>query len=132
MFYQQRSGALLQIGEMMKKIIIACALLTIFLTSAFAEEVNSGHYIQSNVCNGNGGAPGCALFVSGVLGGIDAQEMASDSKKFFCNPGTVTIGHAKSIFIKYMAERPDQLQHNAAVLVYFSLMKAFPCPGNFQ
>ena len=132
MFYQRRNGTLLSIGEMMKKIITACALFTIFLTSAFAEDVSSGHYIKSNVCNGVGEAPGCTLFVTGVLGGIDAQEMASDSAKSFCNPGTVTVGHAKSIFIKYMAERPDQLEHSAAVLVYFSLIKAFPCPGSFQ
>ena len=74
----------------------------------------------------------CLAFVMGFTHGMAAQSAGSSTLKIYCQPGNVTYGHSRDIWVKYMQDNPAKRHEVGGVLLILSHMKAFPCPKGNQ
>lgn len=64
----------------------------------------------------------CVAYVAGVIDGLQFTD-----SPLFCAPSGVTYGQDLRVFIKYLKEHPESLQHSTRSLIASSHMNAFPC-----
>jgi len=67
--------------------------------------------------------------MQGFVGGIRVAE-AGTASQVICSPKGMEIGHALRISIKWMSDHKPELHKPVGVLVFNSLVEAFPCSKN--
>jgi hypothetical protein len=110
--------------------ITAAACLTApSLAHAQKTEAFSGNrwYGECNSKAGTGDETRCIGYVIGLDQGLNMQALLTDSKKLFCTPQEVTYGQKIDVFVKYMADHPEQRHEDAAALYVVAMGTAFPC-----
>ena len=76
---------------------------------------------------------GCASYVSGYIdgltNGIEYSEAKTGQKipKLFCLPAEIEAGQTIRILLKYIRDNPAEDHELTAILLIFSLKKAYPC-----
>lgn len=82
-------------------------------------------------CHDPRGSPGflaCVGYIHGLLDGMIAGKVAG---KEYCPPKDgVGVDEARLIIEKFMQDRPEQLNGQAAFGASFAMLKAFPCKSN--
>jgi hypothetical protein len=73
----------------------------------------------------------CLGYFNGFL---DANLLVDlmNGPKIFCPDNGVTVDQLRKIFLKHMADHPEQLHLLASVTVEAALQKAFPCKSGSQ
>ncbi len=107
----------------MKKIII---LLFILLpTCTFAVTGNE----LKELCNSDNPAEilQCGYYIKGAFQSHLLIQKNEDFKPHFCAPENATVGQVVAVVREYMDATPEKLPESAALLVWESAIKAFPC-----
>jgi hypothetical protein len=65
--------------------------------------------------------------MNGAHGQILTHHAKGNSE--LCLPDGVGMDQMAKMFIKNANDNPEILHHPAEVQLYFTLLKAFPCPG---
>ena len=98
-----------------------------------SSQVETGNDFWTNCSGGNDSF--CLGFVNGLGAGLQTGSYAIQHNRgeaphaeLFCAPATVTIGQAKDVFLKWLADHPADRQNPSEYLFYFAMRDAFPCP----
>jgi hypothetical protein len=112
----------------MKKRWLLAPMTSLLLSgAAWPQDVNSANFIVDNVCKAESDLS-CIAWIMGALNGFLTQALISHSPLAYCQPNGVTFGQQREIFLKYLRDNPEHLHENAAGLLYYSQIAAFPCP----
>ncbi len=69
-----------------------------------------------------------ASFSMGYIEGIIKSNMFLNKEKFFCFPNKrIKNTQAIKIIVKFLEDNPKKLHEDETVLIFTSLIKAFPC-----
>jgi hypothetical protein len=102
----------------MRKLVLAAAFLLLFCGQAKAQ------------ITGTEIAPSCAheeaLCTGYVIGAFEAMQTFWNHPSF-CIPKGVSNNQLVSVFKKYLADRPENFEKSAVILVAASFVLAFPC-----
>jgi len=69
----------------------------------------------------------CGYYVKGAFQSHLLIQKTEDFKPHFCAPENATVGQVVAIVREYMDATPEKLPESAALLVWESAIKAFPC-----
>jgi hypothetical protein len=70
---------------------------------------------------------GCIGYIMGVSDRISINSVAYKDRPQVCMPDEATNGQIKDVVVNHLKEAPEHRHMNAAILVFESLAKAFPC-----
>jgi hypothetical protein len=109
----------------MKRLLTAAAI-TLAVLPAKAEDTSSGNFLlkacQSAVDNGTDWYSGYCL---GLVDGLSAETVALG---IACIPEQVTKGQIERVVLKYLQDRPQDLNLGAQMLAIKAIGTAWPCP----
>jgi hypothetical protein len=70
----------------------------------------------------------CYGFVSGVVSGVQADRAIAAKPQAWCSREGVTNRQIIDIAVKFMEDDPSIRDQDAAAIVMFAMVGAFPCP----
>lgn len=69
----------------------------------------------------------CGTYTQGVVEGLTAYQVQSRSALFNA-PSPINVSHVEKIVVKYMNDRPKNLDVATSQIILWSLMDAYPSP----
>ncbi len=76
----------------------------------------------------------CTGFIGGVVDGqsnlrdLSGVDYVQIGELKYCRPGSVTMNQIANIVLKYLIDTPEKRHFSAAGLIFFAMVRAFPCP----
>lgn len=76
----------------------------------------------------------CIGYIAGAYDGIMTGGLTAavywnlpDHQYPLCVPDNVDLGQIRDVVIKYLRENPSDRHHSASLIVFWALIKVFPC-----
>jgi hypothetical protein len=69
----------------------------------------------------------CALYLRGIIEGVQIQARASKQTGVFCPPQGASVEQALDLLLKFMTEKPEERHRPVPTLAALALRAAWPC-----
>lgn len=94
-----------------------------------AGSISSGNDLYTACKSGdNFSTPLCYGFISGTVAAVEADRVFAKMPKAWCTRPGVTNGQIVAIVLKFMDDDPSIRDQDAAAIIMFAMVGAFPCP----
>jgi Rap1a immunity proteins len=70
----------------------------------------------------------CVSFMRGVLDGVSVDRIIGKIPPAWCTREGVTNGQLRDVVVKFLENDPSIRDQNAAGIILFAMVGAFPCP----